>query len=168
MIITLDPTEQRTLVYAVQCPILMRTELGPKIVPSSILMRTESQNFGRRFDPFWVRKWPVGSEVRSHFRTFVALESNSKNFSDKNLTKISPLIIAQLVTSLVSLSASQHLFNDNPFVYSVSAFEAFRLRSNEMYEAVKVLQKGIRSGDCAQVAVIDVEATMIARAVFSV
>jgi len=46
-------------------------------------------------------------------------------------------------------------------VYSVSAFEAFRLRSEELYEAVKALQKGVRSGtvrDFAQAAVIDAEA----------
>jgi len=53
----------RTLVYAVECPILMRTEMGLKIVSSSILMRTESPYFGWRFDPFCVRKWPVGSEA---------------------------------------------------------------------------------------------------------
>jgi hypothetical protein len=75
---------RRTLVYAVECPILMRTEMGLKIVSSSILMRTESPNFGRRFDPFWVRKWPVGTEVRSHFRTFVAIDSNLKISPTKN------------------------------------------------------------------------------------
>ena len=47
--------------------------------------------------------------------------------------------------------------------YSVSAFEAFRLRSEELYEAVKALQKGVRSQagtvrDFAQAAVIDAEA----------
>jgi hypothetical protein len=54
--------------------------------------------------------------------------------------------------------------DDHPFslitldAYSVSAFEAFRLRPNELYEGVKALQKGVRSGtvgDFAQVAVID-------------
>ena len=47
-----------------ECPILMRTEMGPKIVSLSILMRTESPNLGWRFDPFRVRKWPV-STLRS-------------------------------------------------------------------------------------------------------
>ena len=42
------------------------------MVECPILMRTESTNFGPRFHPFWVRKWPVGSEVRSHLSTFVA------------------------------------------------------------------------------------------------
>jgi hypothetical protein len=46
--------------------------------------------------------------------------------------------------------------------YSVSAFEAFHLRSvEELYEAVKALQKGVRCGtvgDFAQTAVIDAEA----------
>ena len=60
----------RTLLYAEECPILMRTEMGHKTGLSPILMRTESMNFGRRSDTFWVHKWPVGSDVRSHMRTF--------------------------------------------------------------------------------------------------
>ena len=78
--------------------------MGPKIVSSSILMRTEGPNFGRRFDPFWVRKWPVGTEVRSHFRTFIAVDLN---------LKISPTKILPLIIALITLDA-----------YSVSAFEA--------------------------------------------
>jgi hypothetical protein len=45
--------------------------------------------------------------------------------------------------------------------YSVSAFEAFHLCSEELYEAVKALQKGVHCGtvgDFAQIAVIDAEA----------
>ena len=76
-----DQSAPRTLVYAIKCPILMRTEMGPKMVSPSILMRTESPNFGRRFDPFCVCKWPVGTEVRSHFRTFVAVALKSKFFT---------------------------------------------------------------------------------------
>ena len=41
-------------------------------------MHTESPNFGQRFDPFCVCKWPVSTEVRSHFRMFVTVEV--KNF----------------------------------------------------------------------------------------
>ena len=119
----------------------MRTEMGPKIVSSSILMRTEGPNFGRRFDPFWVRKWPVGTEVRSHFRTFIAVDLN---------LKISPTKILPLIIALITLDA-----------YSFSAFEASRLWSNELYEAVKALhRKGVRSGTVgfAQAAAIDVGA----------
>ena len=66
-------------------------------------MRTESPNFGQRFDPFWVRKWPVRTEVRSHFRTFVAVDLNSKI----SPTKILPLIIAHPHLSLFPLSSAR-------------------------------------------------------------
>ena len=63
--------KDRTLLYAEECPILVRTEMGHKTGLCPILMRTESPNFGRRSDPFWVYKWPVGSEVRYHLRTLL-------------------------------------------------------------------------------------------------
>jgi hypothetical protein len=62
---------ERTLLYAEQCPILMRTEMGSKFCPCSILMRTESAKFRWMSDPNRVWKWLVGSNVRSQIRTFV-------------------------------------------------------------------------------------------------
>ncbi|KAF8800083.1 hypothetical protein BYT27DRAFT_6843368 [Phlegmacium glaucopus] len=58
----------------------MRTEVGPEIGLCPILVRTESLKFGQRSDPFWVHKWPVGSKVRSHLRTFVAVDQSLQNF----------------------------------------------------------------------------------------
>ena len=97
----------RTLVYALGCPVLMQTEMGPKMVSPLILMRTESLNFGWRFNPFCIHIWPVGTEVRSHFRTFVAVDLKSKNFTLHLTNK-----------PCLSLSAMHHIIvlnDDNPF-----------------------------------------------------
>ena len=80
----------RTLVYAVECPIRMRTGMGPKIVPSPILMRTESTKICRRSENFWVHKWPVGSDVRSYLRTFCRCWKRTCQLQKKITTKISP------------------------------------------------------------------------------
>ena len=74
-------------------------------------MWTESPNFCWRFDPFWVHKWPVGTEVQSHFCTFVGVNSNLKKISYKNFTTHHspsfPISPEQHTTS--------HSPNDNPF-----------------------------------------------------
>jgi len=43
--------------------------------------------------------------------------------------------------------------------FSVSAYEAFRQRSNELYQAVKALQKGVRSGTVGDLSQIATTAT---------
>jgi len=100
-------SEGRTLVYALGCLILMRTEMGPKMVSPSILMCTESPNFGWRFNPFCIHKWPVSTEVQSHFCTFVAVDLKSKYFTLHLTAK-----------PCLSLSAMHHIIilkDDNPF-----------------------------------------------------
>ena len=95
----------------------MRTEMGPKIVSSPILMRTESPNFGRRFDPFWVRKWPVGTEVRSHFRTFVSVDLNLKTISPNQLLTYKNFTTHHSTSFPISPErrTTSRSPNDNPF-----------------------------------------------------
>ena len=91
------------------------------------------------------------------------------SLSSSMILQIPRTHILLLLASSAPNITSQELktANGHPFslitldAYSVSAFEAFRLRSNELYEAVKALQKGVCSGtvgDFPQAAAIDEEA----------
>jgi len=116
----------RTLLYPEECPILMRTEMGHKTGLSPILMSTESVNFGRRSDPFWVHKWPVGSDVRSHLRTFWG--------------RLRPeLANLEIFRSKILLPALD-LRSSSPSVFGLNTWELFFQSSGELCKAVKTLQ----------------------------
>jgi len=88
LVITLTKDCATPLIYSDICPICMRTEMGPKIGLCPIPLQMESMKFGRRSNPFWVHKWPVGSEVQSHMCMFVAVDQSlptSETLSQKIL-----------------------------------------------------------------------------------
>jgi hypothetical protein len=83
----------------------------------------------QRFDPIVGHKWPVGSDVRYHFRTVPGGTSEGMDHSRTEHDRCGHPF------SLITLAT-----------YSTTIFGAFRQRSNELYIALKALQKGVRSG----------------------
>ena len=125
----------------------------------------------------WIPSAPsIGVLSYVYMRTFKIFAGKGM-FSSLTCPSLSSSTILQIPRTHILLSlassapniTSQELktADGHPFslitldAYSVSAFEAFRLRSEELYEAVKALQKGVRSGtvgDFAETVVIDAEA----------
>ena len=112
--------------------------MGPKIVSSPIIMQTESPNFGQRFDPFWVHKWPVSTEVQSHFRTFVAVDLNLKNFSYKTFTTHhSPSFPISPEWRTTSCSP-----NDNPFGIARLTISLNNCQGTFVYSILRLMAQG--------------------------
>ena len=110
----------------------------------------------------WIPSAPsIGVLSYIYARTFNVFAGNGM-FSSMTCPSLSSSTILQVprthilfsLTSSVPNITSQELktADGHPFSlitldpFSVSAFEAFRQRSNELYKAVKALQKGVRSG----------------------
>ena len=96
-----------TLIYLL-CPIHMRMGMDPKIGLCLIPLQMECVKFGWRSDPFWVCKWPVGSEVQSHLRTFVAVDQSFPTLESVQMpTPLLELCLGLELMRLVSIQTQQ-------------------------------------------------------------
>lgn len=125
----------------------------------------------------WIPSAPsIGVLSYAYIRTFDAFAGKGM-YSSLTCPSLSSSTILQIPRTHILLSlassapgiTSQELetADGHPFslttldTYSLSAFKAFRLRSNELYEALKALKKGVRSGvvgDFVHAEAVDVEA----------
>ncbi|KAF8803503.1 hypothetical protein BYT27DRAFT_7259964 [Phlegmacium glaucopus] len=140
--------------------IALRTTKEEVILGEVITMYSKSEGKGSKHE--WIPSAPsIGVLSYVYIRTFNVFTGNGM-FSSLTCPSLSSSTILQIprthilfsLASSASNITSQELktADGHPFslitldTYSVSVFDAFRLRSNDLYKAVKVLQKGVRSG----------------------
>jgi len=153
--------------------IALRTGKKEEVILGEVItMYSKGEGKGSKHE--WIPSTPsIGVLSYVYVRTFNVFAGNGM-FSSMTCPSLSSSTILQIPRThiLFSLASSapditsQELktMNGHPFSlltldkYSVSALEAFCQRSNELYKAVKILQKGVRSGtvgDFAQTTMTD-------------